>query len=69
MVPQGSKIQSIFSVAGHQVIRSFSEPLEINMMHMDTHAEYMRQAESRTESRAVRALLVIALLVIFIQTT
>ena len=26
MVPQGSKIQSIISVAGHQVIRNLSEP-------------------------------------------
>ena len=27
MVPQGSSIQSIISVAGHQVIRNLSEPL------------------------------------------
>ena len=26
MVPQGSRIQSIVSVAGHQVIRNLSEP-------------------------------------------
>ena len=27
------------------------------MMHLDTHADYLRQVEPRTESRAVRALL------------
>ena len=57
MVPQGSKIQSIISVAGHQVIRNLSEPSEFTMMHLDTYADYLRQVEPRTESRAVRALL------------
>ena len=57
MVPQGSKIQSIFSVAGHQVIRNLSEPSEFTLMHLDTYADYLRQVEPRTESRAVRALL------------
>ena len=57
MVPQGSKIQSIISVAGHQVIRSLSDPLEFILMHLDTYADYLRQVEPRTESRAVRALL------------
>ena len=57
MVPQGSKIQSIISVAGHQVIRNLSEPSEFTLMHLDTNADYLRQVESRTESRAVRALL------------
>ena len=57
MVPQGSKIQSIISVAGHQVIRNLSEPLEFTLMHFDTYADYLRQVEPRTESRAVRALL------------
>ena len=58
MVPQGSKIQSIISVAGHQVIRNLSEPSELTLMHLDTYADYLRQGEPRTESRAVRALLV-----------
>ena len=58
MVPQGSKIQLIILVAGHQVIRSLSEPSEINLMHLDTYADYLRQVEPRTESRAVRALLI-----------
>ena len=57
MVPQGSKIQSIISVAGHQVIRNLSEPSEFTLMHLDTYADYLRQMEPRTASRAVRALL------------
>ena len=57
MVPQGNKIQSIISVAGHQVIRNLSEPSEFTLMHLDTYADYLRQVEPRTESRAVRALL------------
>ena len=56
MVPQGSKIQSIISVAGHQLIRNLSEPSEFTLMHLDTYADYLRQVEPRTESRAVRAL-------------
>ena len=57
MVPQGSKIQSTISVAGHQVIRNLSEPSEFTLMHLDTYADFLRQVEPRTESRAVRALL------------
>ena len=57
MVPQGSKIQSLISVAGHQVIRNLSEPSEFTLMHLNTYADYLRQVEPRTESRAVRALL------------
>ena len=57
MVAQGSKIQSIISVAGHQVIGNLSEPSEFTLMHLDTYADYLRQVEPRTESRAVRALL------------
>ena len=57
MVPQGSRIQSIISVAGHQVIRNLSEPSEFTMMHLDTYADYLRQVEPRTESRTVQALL------------
>ena len=41
MVPQGSKIQSIISVAGHQVIRNLSEPAEFVLMHLDTDADYL----------------------------
>ena len=52
MVPQGSKISSIISVAGHQVIRN----LKNHPSSLST-ADYLRQVEPRTESRAVRALL------------
>ena len=55
MVPQGSKIQSIISVAGHQLIRNLSGPSEFTL---DTYADYLRQLETRTESRALRALLI-----------
>ena len=57
MMPQGSKIQSIISVAGHQVVRDLSETSEITLMQLDTYADYLRQVEPRTESRAVRSLL------------
>ena len=57
MVPKGSKIQSIMSVAGHQVIRKLSEPSEFTLMHFNTYAVYLRQVEPRTELRAVRTLL------------
>ena len=57
MVPQGSRIQSINSVAGHQVTRNLTEPSEFTTMRLDTYADNLRQVEPRTESRAVRALL------------
>ena len=48
MVPQGSRIQSINSDGG---------PSEFSMMHLDIYANYLRQVEPRTESRAVRPLM------------
>ena len=57
MVPQGSKIQSIISVAGHQAIRNLIKPSEFTLMHLDAYADYPRQVEPFSESRAVRALL------------
>ena len=57
MVPQGSKIQSITSVAEHQVFGNLSEPSEFTLMHLDTYADYLKQVEPRTESRAVQVLL------------
>ena len=42
MVPQGSKIQSTISVAGHQVIRNLSELSEFTLMHLDIYADYLR---------------------------
>ena len=55
MVLQGSKIHSIISVAGHQLIRILIKPSEFTLMHLDTYADHRRQVELRTESRAVRA--------------
>ena len=57
MVSQGSKIQSLISVAGNQVLMNLSEPSEFTMMHLDIYADDLRQAETRTESRALRAVL------------
>ena len=56
-VQQELVTKEIISVAGHQVIRNLSEPSEFTLMHLDTYADYLRQMEPRTESRAVRALL------------
>ena len=42
MVPQGSKIQWIISVAGHQVIKNLSEPSEFLLMHLDTSPRALR---------------------------
>ena len=49
MVAQGSKIQSIVLLAGHQVIRNLSEASELTLMHLDTYADYLRQVVPRTE--------------------
>ena len=57
MVPQGSKIHSLISVAGHQVIRNLGELSEFTLKHLDTYTDYLRQVEPHAESRAVRALL------------
>ena len=39
------------------MIRNLSEHSEFTLMHSDTYADYLRQVEPSTESRAVRALL------------
>ena len=57
MVPQGSRIQSIISVAGHQVIRNLTERSEFTMMHLDTYVDYLRHVKPRTELSAGLALL------------
>ena len=51
MVPQGSKIQSIISVTGHQVIRNLSEPSEFTLMHLRRLSE-AGGATHRVESSA-----------------
>ena len=52
MVPQGSRIESMISVAGQRVTRSLSDPSEFTMMHLDTYADYLKQIEPRTEGCA-----------------
>ena len=47
IVPQGSKIQSIMSLAGHQGIRNLIGPPDFTMMHPDMEAKYPRHAKSR----------------------
>ena len=42
--------------AGHQVIRNSSEPAELTIMHLDSCADYLRQAAPWNKSSAVRAL-------------
>ena len=49
MVPHGSKKQSIISVARHQVIRNPCDTSEFTIMHLDFYADYLRQAEPRSE--------------------
>ena len=39
LVPEGSRIQSIISVAGYHVISKLSEPSEFAMMHLDTYTD------------------------------
>ena len=48
---------SIFSVAGHQVVKKLSEPSEITLVHLDIYADYMGEKDPKLDSRAVRALL------------
>ena len=48
---------SIISVAGHQVVKNLSEPSEITRVHLDIYADYLREKDPKSDSRAVRALL------------
>ena len=54
---EGTKIMSIISVAGHQVVKNLSEPSELTLIHLDTYADYLREKDPKMDSRAVRALL------------
>ena len=54
---EGTKIMSIISVAGHQVVKNLSEPSEITLVHLDIYADYLREKDPKLDSRAVRALL------------
>ena len=57
MAKEGTKIMSIISVAGHQVVKNLSEPSEITLVHLDIYADYLREKYPKLDSRAVRALL------------
>ena len=57
MTRDGSKIMSINWVAGHQVVKSLSEPSEITMVHLDIYADYLRAKEPKLVARVVRAVL------------
>ena len=57
MTKEGTKITSIISVAGHQVVKNLSEPSEITQVHLDIYVDYLREIDPKLDSRAVRALL------------
>ena len=57
MTKEGTKIMSIISVVGHQVVKNLSEPSEITLVHLDIYADYLREKDPKLDSRAVRALL------------
>ena len=57
MTKEGTKIMSIMSVAGHQVVKNLSETSEITLVHLDLCADYQREKDPKLDSRAVRALL------------
>ena len=55
MTREGTKIMSIISVAGHQVVKNLSELSEITVVNLDIYADYLRQKNPKLDSRAVRA--------------
>ena len=57
MTREGTKIISITSVAGHQVLMNLSEPSQILLAHLNIYADYLREKDPKLDSRAVRALL------------
>ena len=57
MTKEGTKIMSIILVAGHQVVKNLSEPSEITLVHLNIHADNLRENDPKLDSRAVRALL------------
>ena len=57
MTKEGTKIMSIISVAGHQVVKNLSDPSEITLVHLDIYADYLREKDPKLDSRSVRALL------------
>ena len=57
MTKEGTKIMSIVSVAGNQVVKNLSEPSEITLVHLNIYADYLKEKDPKFVSRAVRALL------------
>ena len=57
MTREGTKIMSIISVAGHQVVKNLSEPSKITLVYLDIYADYMKEKDPKLDYRAVRALL------------
>ena len=57
MTKEGTKIMSIISVTGHQVVKNLSEPSDITLVHLDIYVDYLRETDPKLDSRAVRALL------------
>ena len=57
MTKEGTKIMSIISIAGHQVVKNLSEPSEITLVHLDIYADYLREKDPMLDPRTVRALL------------
>ena len=51
MTREGTKIMSIISVAGHQVVKNLSEPCEITAVHLDIYADYLRQKDPKLDSK------------------
>ena len=50
MTKEGTKIMSIISVAGHQVVKNLSEPSEITLVHLDIYADYLREKDPKLDS-------------------
>ena len=46
-------MMSIIPFAGHQVVENLSEPSEIALVHLDIYANYLREKDSKLDSRAV----------------
>ena len=57
MTKEATKIMSVISVAGHQVVKKLSEPSEITLVHLNIYTDYLREKDPKLDSRAVRALL------------
>ena len=56
MTREEIRIISIILVAGHQVVKNWSEPSKITLLQLDIYADYLREKGPKLHSRAVRAL-------------